>query len=155
MIKANGLPLTCRFVPTDRPGRFAKALASNVDRIITHLEEAVAPGSEAVARGAIAAWLGADSKAAHAVVIRIRDADTIWRGQSGLRDAAKMRGCGPAGHGSPTAIELIAPSVRPRVGVTGASLPSYVICEHQTDPLRGLDFHGRESFSWRGHRGRA
>lgn len=52
------------FVPGDRPDRFAKAAAAGPDLAICDLEDAVAAPHKAMAREAVAAWLGADGHAA-------------------------------------------------------------------------------------------
>ena len=89
----NNLPLTYLFVPGDRPERFAKALASGADRIIIDLEDAVAPGSKAAARSAIADWLGAGNAAAHRVLIRINDAGTMWHAEDLALTSAVKAAC--------------------------------------------------------------
>lgn len=75
------IPLTYLFVPGDRPERFAKALASGADRIIIDLEDAVAPGNKAAARGAIAAWIGAGNASSDKVLVRINDAASPWHAE--------------------------------------------------------------------------
>ena len=47
--------VTFLFVPGDRPDRFGKALASDADRVILDLEDAVRPEAKPAARGAVAA----------------------------------------------------------------------------------------------------
>ena len=71
-------PLSYLFVPGNRPERFAKALASGADRIIIDLEDAVAPADKAVARAAIAQWMGDHPAHVDRVLIRINDAATPW-----------------------------------------------------------------------------
>ena len=71
-------PLSYLFVPGNRPERFAKALASGADRIILDLEDAVAPADKAIARAAVAQWMGANPEHAGRVLIRINDAATAW-----------------------------------------------------------------------------
>ncbi|MBB5157366.1 HpcH/HpaI aldolase/citrate lyase family protein [Saccharopolyspora phatthalungensis] len=63
------------FVPGHRPDRFDKALASEADKVIVDLEDAVAPRVKNRARAELAAWLaetGAD------VAVRINAPDTEW-----------------------------------------------------------------------------
>ena len=49
------------YVPSDRPERFGKALASGADAIICDLEDAVAENSKVIARQNVAEWLSANS----------------------------------------------------------------------------------------------
>jgi citrate lyase subunit beta/citryl-CoA lyase len=70
-------PRTYLFVPGNRPGRFAKALASGADAIVLDLEDAVALSSKAEARNAIAKWTREAAEADLArVVVRINDAQS-------------------------------------------------------------------------------
>ena len=46
------------FVPSDRPDRFAKAVAAGADDVIIDLEDAVAPEKKMGAREAVGAWKG-------------------------------------------------------------------------------------------------
>lgn len=71
-------PQTYLFVPGNRPERFAKAQASGADRIIIDLEDAVSPADKAVARDAIAAWMGGTVAVRDRVLIRINDETTPW-----------------------------------------------------------------------------
>lgn len=66
---------TALFVPGDRPDRFAKAAASGADLVILDLEDAVAPGSKADARRAVADWLATGPSA---VAVRINPPSTPW-----------------------------------------------------------------------------
>jgi citrate lyase subunit beta/citryl-CoA lyase len=50
-------PYTYLFVPGNRPERFAKAAASEAERVILDLEDAVAPADKAAARQAIHTWM--------------------------------------------------------------------------------------------------
>ena len=54
-------PYTYLFVPGNRPERFAKAAASEAERVILDLEDAVAPTDKAAARQAIHTWMHAAS----------------------------------------------------------------------------------------------
>ena len=54
---AFALASTLLFVPGDRPGRFAKAVASGADGVILDLEDAVAPPDKDDARSHVAQWL--------------------------------------------------------------------------------------------------
>lgn len=75
-------PLTYLFVPGNRPERFAKALASDADRVILDLEDAVAPTDKTSARAAIGAWLAAAEAAQRArVLVRINDAHSPWHAE--------------------------------------------------------------------------
>ena len=65
---------TLLFVPGDRPGRFAKAVASGADGVIVDLEDAVAAPDKDVARLHVAQWLPGASSA----MVRINAADTQW-----------------------------------------------------------------------------
>ena len=67
-------PRTYLFVPADRPDRFAKALASGVDRVIIDLEDAVKPSEKATARQGLA---GADLDWRR-IVIRVNDIASAW-----------------------------------------------------------------------------
>ncbi|MFC5523789.1 HpcH/HpaI aldolase/citrate lyase family protein [Polaromonas jejuensis] len=78
---SGSLPLTYLFVPGNRPGRFAKALASGADRIIIDLEDAVAPADKANARAAIADWMRNAGEQSRKVLIRINDAATVWHAE--------------------------------------------------------------------------
>lgn len=78
------------FVPGNRPGRFAKALASGADAVVLDLEDAVAAEHKNAARDAIATWAAAATEAEKArVVVRINDASTGEFGEDLrlLRDA--------------------------------------------------------------------
>ncbi len=69
------LPCSYLFAPADRPERFAKALGSGADRIITDLEDAVRPEAKPAARRA----LGAAEIDWERVVIRVNDAGSpFW-----------------------------------------------------------------------------
>ena len=68
------------FVPATRPERYAKALASEADVVIIDLEDAVAPGDKAQARGQLATAFAAIS--AHdrtRLVVRINASGTPWQ----------------------------------------------------------------------------
>lgn len=71
-------PQTYLFVPGNRPERFAKALASDADRIVIDLEDAVAPADKGEARASIAEWLAGAPEAREKVLIRINDEATPW-----------------------------------------------------------------------------
>ena len=62
------------FVPGNRPERFAKALASEADRVIVDLEDAVPEAEKDAARGALAAWATSE----RGVFVRINAAETRW-----------------------------------------------------------------------------
>jgi citrate lyase subunit beta/citryl-CoA lyase len=57
------------FVPADRLERFAKALATQADRIIIDLEDAVAPEAKAAARDSLVNWL--EGAQASNVMVRV------------------------------------------------------------------------------------
>ena len=78
MSTVTAIPLTYLFVPGNRPERFAKAQASGADRIIIDLEDAVAPADKALARDAIAVWMGGAGAVRDRVLIRINDDSTPW-----------------------------------------------------------------------------
>lgn len=82
------LPVTHLFVPGDRPERFAKALASETDRVILDLEDAVRPEAKATARAAI---LGASLDWSR-VILRINDATSPFFAD----DLDFLRGCAAA-----------------------------------------------------------
>ncbi len=65
---------TLRFVPGDRPERFAKAVASGADLVVADLEDAVAPGQKQQARANVAEWLDTAPVAA----VRVNGAGTPW-----------------------------------------------------------------------------
>ena len=65
---------TLLFVPGDRPGRFAKAVASGADGVILDLEDAVAVPDKDAARSNVAQWLTGGL----AAVVRINAFDTPW-----------------------------------------------------------------------------
>lgn len=65
---------TLLFVPGDRPGRFAKAVASGADGVILDLEDAVAAPDKDAARSHVAQWL----TGCLAAVVRINAVDTPW-----------------------------------------------------------------------------
>jgi citrate lyase subunit beta/citryl-CoA lyase len=69
-------PYTYLFVPGNRPDRFAKAAASDADRVILDLEDAVATADKAEARISIQAWMQAVSGdlEPQRLMIRINDA---------------------------------------------------------------------------------
>jgi len=68
--------LTWLYVPGDRPDRFGKAVASDADRVILDLEDAVAPGRKADARAAVAGFL-ADPHP-KPIEVRINARGTAW-----------------------------------------------------------------------------
>lgn len=68
-------PRSYLFVPGDRPDRFEKALESGADVVVLDLEDAVAAGSKAEAREAVAAWLSTKRPAAY---VRVNAASTGW-----------------------------------------------------------------------------
>ena len=68
------LARTLLFVPGDRPGRFAKAMAAGADGIILDLEDAVAAARKDEARSCVAQWLTGRT----AAVVRINAVDTPW-----------------------------------------------------------------------------
>ncbi|HEX6703808.1 MAG TPA: CoA ester lyase [Albitalea sp.] len=68
------IPRTYLFVPGNRPGRFAKALASGADAIVLDLEDAVAAAAKGEARDAIAQWSREAAEPDRArIVVRIND----------------------------------------------------------------------------------
>ena len=69
-------PYTYLFVPGNRPERFAKASASEAERVILDLEDAVAPADKAGARKAIHDWMHASAKKhlPQRLMVRINDA---------------------------------------------------------------------------------
>ncbi|WP_303730832.1 CoA ester lyase [Paracoccus solventivorans] len=67
---------SCLFVPTDRPERFAKALAAGPDLVILDLEDAVQPAAKPAAREQIRAFLQGHSGAR--VGVRLNAAGTEW-----------------------------------------------------------------------------
>lgn len=72
-------PLTYLFVPGNRPERFAKAMASEADRVILDLEDAVAPADKPLARAAIASWVATLAVSERArLLVRINDAASSW-----------------------------------------------------------------------------
>jgi len=73
----NALPRSYLFVPGDRPGRFAKALAAGADAVVLDLEDAVAPAAKETAREAVSACL-ADTRHAERLVVRINDESSPW-----------------------------------------------------------------------------
>lgn len=64
---------TFLFVPGDRPGRFAKAVASGADVVLLDLEDAVAPADKDTARAEVGAWLRD-----HRAMVRINAPGTPW-----------------------------------------------------------------------------
>jgi citrate lyase subunit beta/citryl-CoA lyase len=69
-------PLTWLYVPGDRPDRFEKALASETDRVILDLEDAVAPSHKVLARDAVSEFLRDVPQ--KPVEVRINGTDTPW-----------------------------------------------------------------------------
>jgi citrate lyase subunit beta/citryl-CoA lyase len=69
-------PYTYLFVPGNRPERFAKAAASDSERVILDLEDAVAPAEKAGARKAIHDWMHATATQhkPQRLMVRINDA---------------------------------------------------------------------------------
>jgi citrate lyase subunit beta/citryl-CoA lyase len=69
-------PYTYLFVPGNRPERFAKAAASEAERVILDLEDAHAPADKAAARQAIHAWMHAATTTLppQRLMVRINDA---------------------------------------------------------------------------------
>lgn len=69
-------PYTYLFVPGNRPERFAKAAASDAERVILDLEDAVAPADKAGARKAIHDWMHAiaGQQKPQRLMVRINDA---------------------------------------------------------------------------------
>jgi citrate lyase subunit beta/citryl-CoA lyase len=65
---------TWLFVPGDRPDRFAKAASAGADEVVIDLEDAVAPTSKPVARGAVVDWLSEGGQA----WVRVNATDTEW-----------------------------------------------------------------------------
>jgi citrate lyase subunit beta/citryl-CoA lyase len=65
---------TLLFVPADRPGRFAKAVASGADGVILDLEDAVAPPDKDEARSHVAHWLANGPP----TVVRVNGVGTPW-----------------------------------------------------------------------------
>ncbi|QIN78485.1 CoA ester lyase [Rubrobacter marinus] len=74
------------FVPGDRPDRFEKAQGSGADVVVLDLEDAVAAGSKAGAREAVAAWLSTERPAAY---VRVNAASTGWLAE----DLEAIAGC--------------------------------------------------------------
>jgi citrate lyase subunit beta/citryl-CoA lyase len=66
--------VTWLFVPGDRPDRFGKARSSGADEVICDLEDAVNATNKALAREAVAGWLGGEG----AAVVRINAPGTPW-----------------------------------------------------------------------------
>lgn len=64
---------TFLFVPGDRPGRFAKAVASGADVVLVDLEDAVAPADKDFARASVADWLESNR-----ATVRINAPGTPW-----------------------------------------------------------------------------
>ncbi len=72
-------PRSYLFVPSNRPERFDKALASGADRVIVDLEDAVPPDQKPTARETVRRWLSAEPASdARRVVLRVNAADTPW-----------------------------------------------------------------------------
>lgn len=63
------------FVPANRPERFAKAAASDADRIIVDLEDAVAPADKVAARDAL---VDTELPSTKPVYLRVNAASTDW-----------------------------------------------------------------------------
>jgi citrate lyase subunit beta/citryl-CoA lyase len=76
----SGAPLqrSLLFVPGHRADRFDKALAAGASAVIIDLEDAVAPPDKDAARATLQAWLSAQTRPEHAVIVRINSADTPW-----------------------------------------------------------------------------
>ncbi|MEO8738481.1 MAG: CoA ester lyase [Casimicrobiaceae bacterium] len=72
------LPLSYLFVPGDRPDRFGKAFAAGAGAVVIDLEDAVAPGAKASARGHLLDWTKAKSAPSDGLLVRINDATTSW-----------------------------------------------------------------------------
>jgi citrate lyase subunit beta/citryl-CoA lyase len=67
------------FVPANRPERYAKALASEVDAVIVDLEDAVAPADKPAARQMLVqAVAGLDAAQCGRLLVRINAAGTPW-----------------------------------------------------------------------------
>lgn len=84
MNDAFAIARTLLFVPGDRPGRFAKAVASGADGVILDLEDAVAAPDKDAARSHVAQWLTGGL----AAVVRVNAVDTPWF----TEDLAALRG---------------------------------------------------------------
>jgi len=63
------------FVPANRPERFAKAAASDADRVIIDLEDAVAPGHKVAAREKLAS---AELPSSKPLYVRVNSPSTEW-----------------------------------------------------------------------------
>jgi citrate lyase subunit beta / citryl-CoA lyase len=67
------------FVPGNRPERFAKALASGADAVITDLEDAVPLDAKDAARAALlSAWSAFDAGQRARLLVRVNPAGTPW-----------------------------------------------------------------------------
>ena len=86
-----GPPLTWLYVPGDRPERFEKALASDADRVIIDLEDAVAPDHKEQARDAVREFLG--DPPTKPIEVRINGLDTPWA-SADLAAVATLAGLG-------------------------------------------------------------
>lgn len=64
-------PLTCLYVPGDRPERFGKALASGADAIVLDLEDAVTAARKPEARAHIAEWVATTDPGRVQVWVRV------------------------------------------------------------------------------------
>jgi citrate lyase subunit beta/citryl-CoA lyase/(S)-citramalyl-CoA lyase len=81
---------TFLFVPGNRPERFEKALATGADAVCIDLEDAVAPGDKAQARGAVLAYLAARTPSGAKVGVRVNGVRT----PEGPDDAKALSGAG-------------------------------------------------------------
>jgi citrate lyase subunit beta/citryl-CoA lyase len=72
------VPYFALFVPASRPDRYANAAASGASAIIIDLEDSVAPGAKAMARGQLQHGITAIRAADVGVFIRINAVGTRW-----------------------------------------------------------------------------
>ena len=64
-------PRSWLFTPGSRPERFEKAAATDAEALILDLEDAVAEGSKAEARGHVLAWLASRPAVRQRICVRI------------------------------------------------------------------------------------
>ena len=108
------------FVPGDRPDRYAKALAAGADAVSIDLEDAVAPGRKAEARGSVVRLLaemstpsrrdtGTPAAPRPHIIVRVNDPES----DEGRRDAAALAG-------GPTPDAFMIPKVTTSEGLRNA-----------------------------------
>jgi citrate lyase subunit beta/citryl-CoA lyase len=86
--RAADIPLTWLYAPGDRPDVVGKALRAGADVVVADLEDAVAPGRKAYARGAVAELLAGPYAGGPAVHVRVNALDGPW----GAADLAAVAG---------------------------------------------------------------